>query len=707
MALSGLSALATNIGDATTQGWKVGVPGAALWVWTSIKDLGVAFQTLFLSMPLIWASFWAIVMIVAFALIGLGIMYMIYVLNPRIPGLNHIFDIEAYVKDTYNPNLIRAIQTIASYRTADETWVSSLGGIKTLIASAKTLVEQGEALDGELKVYLAFRSSIQNNDNFVTAADIRTNAPQFVKSDGTTIDTSEFVYKVATPLNDLWSSSGTVSGQLQDLGDLRTHLESVGIVPKSEKERLAVLFATAVHQVRMMMDQIPAVEAIHMADRPSKNAIWTLYYLPFMRNVFTVRIPSTWMNWDDDFVRNMNFLHGLWASMGDYVTTFPLMIANQMRPSMEGFRVQVREGFGLGDLFSLVGAIGNLMGNIGTIVNTFAGIIMSFVRNPFMALIQFLVLTLSVMITIPLVILYFICDVLMLGWAFSAVYGAILATWWCVAYTLFLIITVILVAIPYFFLWLLDIMTGGMVSRLMRCENSPNGWYADPGFVEHNEYSSAPMSCWGPCAQRYKQTYGGTCCGARSGFMPDFCPQQQIYRIYEKGAIPSSDPGPVAFVNYTPQPGFNAMTMLQKKGSIETAYMEKIGWYQTCYDGMNKQDYLTRHICDNVDVLFPYEHPSPPPQVNVTLSTVCKEIFCDYKPGTSHAWRTDSGYQSSANKVSCARLVEAASKNIAAPASPPGTDLFRQVLLVTLAVVAIMISVRSIRDAEIQLKTNS
>jgi hypothetical protein len=199
--------------------------------------------------------------------------------------------------------------------------------------------------------------------------------------------------------------------------------------------------------------------------------------------------------------------------------------------------------------------------------------------------------------------------------------------------------------------------------------------------------------------------------------MPDFCPQQQIYRIFEKGAVPSSDPGPVAFVNYTPQPGFNALTMLQKKGTIETAFMEKIGWYQTCYDGMKDQDYLTRHICDNVDVLFQYdpkEYPSPP-QVNVTLSTVCKEIFCDYRPGSSHAWRTDSGFQASApgdgngngNKVSCARLVEAAAKNIAAPASPPGTDLLRQVLVVTLAVVAIMISVRSIRDAEIQLKTNS
>lgn len=722
-----------------------------MWVGERFYDFMSGIKLIFLSIPLIWSSFWAIFMIVLVALIGMGIMYMIYVVNPRIPGMNHIFDIDGYVKNTYSPGLIEAIKQIASYPIGNTvTWISCFSGYRDLVASAQALVAGEEGtLEADLKVYLAFRSSIANNNNVVTAADLRTNAPQFVKPDGNTIDTNNFTNTVLNPLNNIASLVGTLSGQIQDLGDLRTYLESIEITDKVAVTN-AIKFATAVHQTRMMMEQVSSIEKIFMANRPSKNAIWTLYYLPFIRDVFTVRIPSTWMNWPRDFQNAMFYLHDMWLALGDYVTSFPATVAKMIKPddpkipdsvgtmstlppaskspdpvvprprrprrlnssapprrqiceSFVGFSglSEVREGFGLGDLFGLASAVGNLMGSIGTIVTTFGWIVSEFVSNPFMALIQFAVLTLSVLMTIPLTILYFICSALLIDWFFCVVYAFNIATWWCVVYTLFLILTVVLVAIPYFFLWLMDIMTGGMVSRLMRCENSPHGWYADHGFVDRNEYSSEPLSCWGPCAQRYEPTYGGTCCGARSGYMPDFCPQQQIYRIYEKKSVPW-DSGPIAFIKYTPQAGFNTMTTNQKKGAIETAYMQKIKWYQKCYDGMNNHDYLTRHICDNVDVLFPYE--GAPPQVNVTLSTVCKEIFCDYKPGSSHAWMTGTGYQESApgggNLASCDRLVDVAVGNIAASGSPPGTELLRKVLVVSLAVIAIMVSVRSIRTVK-------
>lgn len=736
--------MAAIIGRLAAKGEKVNVITAMKWLADSVVNFAKAIRDCFLSLPQIWMSMWAIFMIVVVALIGMGIMYLIYVLNPRLPGMNHIVDIDAYVSSTYSPALVQAIVTVASYSDADAaSWISGFNDFQGMMIDAKALMSLGVedasggsasgtsasgtsgSLKGDLAVYLSFRSSIMNNNNMVTAADIRSNAPQFVKPDGTTIDTSGFENTVLNPLNDLWSRAGSVSGQLHDLGDLRTYLTKRGVADEDAQKR-AVLFAAAVHQIRMLMDQVPAIEGIYMAGRPSKNAVWTLYYLPFMVNVFTVRIPSTWEHWPDDFELLFETYITWWNDLGNFVTSIPMYIArnvsvdhfepflptgDSLRQNMESNKKEIREGFGLGDIFSLAGAIANLMGDIGMIVTTFANIISNFISDPFGEFIALLLMLLGIVITIPLTILYFLTKVLMIDIILATVYAFILSVAWCVIYTLFLVLTVVLVAVPYFFLWILDIMTGGMISRLMRCENNPHGWYADPGFVEGNEYSAEPLSCWGPCSQRYKLTYGGSCCGARSGYMPDFCPQQQIYRIYASGA-PVKDRGPSVMVNYTPQVGFNTMTIEQRKAAIEAAYMEKIVWYQNCYDGLGSRDYLTRHLCDSVDVLFPFDaaatasnqtSSSPPPPVNVAMSTACKEIFCDYQPGTAgqHAWRTANGFQpgSAGSQESCERLAKAAALNVAGPTSPPGTDLLKQVLLVSMVVVGIMVSVRSITSA--------
>jgi hypothetical protein len=223
-------------------------------------------------------------------------------------------------------------------------------------------------------------------------------------------------------------------------------LTSKGITSKDAQTQ-AVLFATAVHQVRMLMDQVPAIEAIYMAGRPGKNAVWTLYYLPFMINIFTVRIPSTWENWPDDYEFLFDTYITWWDNLGEFVTSIPMFVASEV--TVQHFTnsppKELREGFGLGTLFSLAGAITKLMGAIGLIVTTFANIITNFLNDPFGAFISLLLMLIGVVITVPLTILYFLSKLLLIDVLCASIYAFVLSVTWCVIYTLFLVLTVVLV----------------------------------------------------------------------------------------------------------------------------------------------------------------------------------------------------------------------------------------------------------------------
>ena len=207
--------------------------------------------------------------------------------------------------------------------------------------------------------------------------------------------------------------------------------------------------------------------------------------------------------------------------------------------------------------------------------------------------------------------------------------------------------------------------------------------------------------------------------------MPDYCPQQQIYRIIRAGSTPSSR-GPTSIVRFKPPNGFGSMPYPAKRKLLLKAYEQKVEWYQSCYAQLTKYDYLTRHLCDNVDLLGPAVDANGA----LVMAAMCKDCFCDYEAGDLKtaimATMTGLGYQQDApspsgrpttvsdpsdptgaaqlpagNLSQCARL-NAAVKNSAASllasdgGGGPGSALFRRSMLLAVLVICVLLSLYSL-----------
>jgi hypothetical protein len=318
-------------------------------------------------------------------------------------------------------------------------------------------------------------------------------------------------------------------------------------------------------------------------------------------------------------------------------------------------------------------------------------------------------------------LLYILLTVLGVFFLLLFVWVTVYSVGWGVLYTIYLVLLTVLIAIPYFGLWMIDMPTGGLVVRMMRCEARLDSWYAQPSLADGNGFEHMLPFCMRPCPERYKPTIGGSCCGALAPHMPDYCPQQQVYRILLAGSAPWSR-GPSGFVRYATPLGFSSMPYTSKRKLILAAYKDKVKWYQRCYTTLNEFDYLTRHICDNSDLLGKALNENG---VEV-LSLLCKDCYCDYEHGDMRtgimANMTADGYQTDAptpaggsstvadpsdptklrqlpagNLSQCARL-NAATVNSSANAlsgEGPGSALLRRALLIGMLVLCVLIALYS------------
>jgi hypothetical protein len=263
-------------------------------------------------------------------------------------------------------------------------------------------------------------------------------------------------------------------------------------------------------------------------------------------------------------------------------------------------------------------------------------LLIQFPIDPFGTIITFMLVLIGTAIGLILYLLYMLLTFIPVFLLFVLSYAVLTSFVWALIQTFyFAIVVTVIVAVPYFFLWLVDMLTGGMVSRLMRCENSPDVWSEGNSFADNNLYSQWVPFCWRPCGKRYRPIYGGTCCQRLPKYLPDHCPQQQIYRTFvssSKGrGTPSSTGGPDTFVDYLPEAGFAGKDPAGRQRMMASAFKEKVKWYQRCYTTFSGYDFINRHLCDNVDLL----PTSKDEDATARIVTSCREIFCNYQPTSS------------------------------------------------------------------------
>jgi hypothetical protein len=300
---------------------------------------------------------------------------------------------------------------------------------------------------------------------------------------------------------------------------------------------------------------------------------------------------------------------------------------------------------------------------------------------------------------IILILLYILLTVTLIFYWFLVNWCVILTFGYALWETVYQIWLMVVLATPYFVLWIMDLVTGGVVTRIMRCENLPDDWMNVSGFAEGNQWERMGFGCFAPCGDRYG-TFG-CFCHKRSAFMPSACPQQQIARLF-MGKSPIGSPS--AFTTYTPDARFGSRTLASKQNVIVDAYRQKMAWYQTCYASLHDYDFLNRHVCNNVAEAKKKMSDSE----YASLITLCKECYCDYQPD-SYKTGVVASMTSEADRASNPTCVSLASAAPPAPkdASTPATALMRKVFLMGMLVVVVLAMVYSMLQASSKMHVES
>lgn len=288
--------------------------------------------------PNLWIFFWSLGMLLLLALIIILIIILIIKINPRIPQMFHTSsmdrDLDALVSD------IESRLNVLVNHSADGEWMLQHKEIREQHQAVKTALEgflvgsggglevksyEGDPYNGDLleslKSYYKFYKSIRQF-NCIYKSDLRNNMPEINDADGDP-DRKPFLESFIIPLDDLKTSLTDLSNALHDVGEF-----SNLVPPPNKLGPEHVLYVTAVHELRMMLDQRSAITAMCMTRRSNlPMAIWTEYYAPLVVNMITKRIPAFWMRFPQRYMSMMDLALQTWLKIGSLIVSLPCYLA--------------------------------------------------------------------------------------------------------------------------------------------------------------------------------------------------------------------------------------------------------------------------------------------------------------------------------------------------------------------------------------------
>lgn len=666
----------------------------------------------------LYLGMWATIGIVIILLCLLLVLYLIFRINPRFAWFNHSIDFGSYitrVKDAayeHCTSIYSSLQDIignSGYNVPDNVASAANavhGDLKKLMSKYAD-----DSFKQEFYYYVSFKESLENlKDSGPARSDIRKNAEsKFVNMTTGEISgqkVKEYTENFLTPMNDLSASIVVLSDALGRWGD-DTRWASTG-EEKGWTTKDANVIA-AVHELRMILEESHMSEISRMIQTrrvSSYFTIWTIYFWPEVSIIYTKRIPYKWTKVPYTFTKEFQrFIDG-WASLGIMFAGLPcaaaymdpaerfkkcktgadLFTQPKANKTTEELETEVVEAFGLGGIVNALKSIGSFFINIGSVGEAVAMLFIQFPVDPFGTIIGLLSILLGTVVGLLLMIVHLILTVLLVpfilgfSWAF---FNAITLT---ILYTIWAVLISFCMAVPYFGLWLIDVPTGGLVTKLMRCENHPDDWYRKNAYFDENGYSRSIPMCKRPCPSRYTY-WGGTtscCCKKMPDYYPDKCPQQHIYSMFKDGSL-NKGRGPVSMDRYKPPAGFSSRTVRSKKSALLTVYADKVMYMQKCFDRLSKKDFITQHLCRFFDIL------DIPEDDRKTLASLCNECMCEYKPKKFEADVTANHYRENTVGGNTRRMCE--NLRDPPPTEPglsPGSALFRKVLILVFTLLVVL-----------------
>lgn len=713
-----------------------GNPKSVIDIWGKLL---LRLSMALLRMPLIIFNAVVYLKLFLFSLIGASVVIgiiavVIYLLvnhHPRLPMLSHSAPFDKFMSMHIETLTHSMRRLLALNGTPGATEVSARGGLGGIIENCSHLMQRPNIADDivtHYKYYVELRKmppgyfaarTLQNAEEFSVEGDVDANLVRHFRD------------SVRTWMSNLKSAVSTASENLHNHAWNPFH--SID----------AYEIASHVHNLKVHLDYHDDITRLYATRKDGGKvpfAIWTVYYVPYVEDVYKHRIPEKWRMVAKDFVRY--FMRGMdfWADAGIWLSLMPCRLAYTDPAERDRKCKAVYEGYedlvarrnkrwadrekelidGDGDEIVETISIGKALSTIANLAKSVVDIVKGLIRylkmlgsDPFAAIVGIVALILGTIIGVVLLYIYILLTISLGFWAnwvlicFFLSFG--LAFW----YTIYQFFMTILVAIPYFVLWLLDLVTNGLICKILRCENLPNSWAEQGGFADENGYTREPWGfgpCFVPCRDSYT-THTFTCT-KRPGHLPNYCPQQQIYRLFRGD---TSLPQPYVFEKYTANKAFAQKSLPGRQRELINAYRDKILWYQSCYHRLYKRDYINVHVCSNIraqslyaagirDITADTRKYDDADRMAGQLQTLCREIYCLYKKSnvktTRYAKMTSSSER--ASSAAC-RLTEQFNTKADTDAMGPGTELMKRSILFGIVTITMLVVVYSMLQAAKQM----
>ena len=161
-------------------------------------------------------------------------------------------------------------------------------------------------------------------------------------------------------------------------------------------------------------------------------------------------------------------------------------------------------------------------------------------------------------------------------------------------FTAFWVLLWLALAAFYLILTLLDILTGGNILPLFRCENLPNAWTHYPNYVRDNKYKRS-LLCMYKCGNRFAPSTGGLMCSKIAAAEPMYAPHQLIYNAYMEHFDPLKQ---VPFrYSYTPTIKYFQQNLEERTSLWRSVYHDTQDYMTICAEKMQPYDHIIKEMC--------------------------------------------------------------------------------------------------------------
>lgn len=576
--------------------------------------------------------------------IAMSIAAVAYVLvakaYPNIPSVRHSEDFESFMAN-YMDDLLNIMCSVRS-NVKDVQKLFSCGGGGLPGSITTDLGKIGVELDilmerplirDEIVRYLKYYRSVQNPTNILSKFDLR-NEPELCTDGDIDADVlDEFMEGVFAPLEKLREAIATTSQAISD------PIVNDSLPQKEWYAPHVCKLVSEVHTLHLYLN-------IYFVGNPQKSqddiyfmyqsrktgipmGMFTLYYWPYVKDIFSHRIPNAWTSLPENLMRYSESMEKSWIYAGRWLVMLPCKLAYN-DPAERTKRCAVPEGFTANkdddvvetlNIFKEIKHIVSFVKNLKDLGIAIAGLFKDFAVNPLKAFIRLITIIIGSIIGLNMYIIYQILTIT--GAAFVVIYTIAIVLSFGEAYFLtgFNIFIALMCLLPFLLLWIIDMMTNNMILRLIRCENLPDAWQSAPGAVnEENKYMRLGLMCVGPCRKGFLPRRG--LCMKQPDYIPTLCPQVQICRAAKGKPIAQ----PTIFDKFTPNRDFMMKTAYKRQRALQNMWSDNSTHIFKCESGMKKYDFLSRHVCANID------HLELDYQQKEHLQAMCNHVYCKYMP---------------------------------------------------------------------------